>query len=82
MQLLNQQSEQTTQGYVGIMASVVSVLASHLNQIEIGVRLLTQVAGLLVTVLTIVSLWRGLRRKKRSHHASAPDRSASSENPS
>jgi hypothetical protein len=80
MQLLNQQTEQTTQGYVGIMASVVGVLAGHLDQIEMGVRLLTQVAGLLVTVLTIISLWRGLRRNKRSHYAPAADRSP--QNPS
>ena len=52
-------------GLVGIMAAVTGVMGSHLEQIEIWLRVMTTAVGLFVALLTAITLLRGLRQRQQ-----------------
>ena len=62
--MINHPEADPRTGLVGIMAAVTGVMGSHLEQIEIWLRVMTTAVGLFVALLTAITLWRGLRRRQ------------------
>ncbi len=62
----------TNTGSVGILAAAVGVMANNLQTLETGVRLITELTGLVVAVLTLITLWRNLRKKKSKTPPAGP----------
>lgn len=54
------------QGASGAAVTFASILVSILPQIEIGLRIASLLVGLAVGILTLVHLWRKLKRNNLS----------------
>lgn len=52
-------------GAAAILASAASIGASTLESIEVWLRIAGLLGGLVVTSLTAISLWRGMRKKSK-----------------
>lgn len=70
--MMNHNEADPRTGLVGIFAAITGVMGSHLEQIEIWLRVMTTTVGLFVAMLTAITLLRGLRR--RQEHRVKPHR--------
>jgi hypothetical protein len=64
---MNEEPSAIAQVFKGLFATSTaggSVYVSLLTHLETGLRIATLVAGLVATILTCVSLWRNLKRRK------------------
>lgn len=56
--------EVTARAAIGLIGAAVTVAVSELEHLEQGIRIVGGIGGIVVTVLTIVYLWKKIRRIK------------------